>query len=164
VPVLGAPPYPVPGRQRSTSGDSLECCGRHVSFLGEMLAICTLTYNLLGIAQYVKSEEALSEGLSNYRARGYVMTKLPLDIHHWCGTPAQRTGLPVFPTQRSCLLKTLNKLEQNIAELLLIIVEYKLIYYMIIEAKSTSSAATISTLFIGHIRASALLRNITAKY
>jgi hypothetical protein len=65
-----------------------------------------------------------------------------------CGTPAQRTGLPVFPTQRSCLLETLNNLEQNIAELLSIIVGYKLIYYMIIEAKSTSSAATISTLFI----------------
>jgi hypothetical protein len=30
----------------------------------------------------------------------------------------------------------------------LIIVGYKLIYYIIIEAKSTSSAATISTLFI----------------
>jgi hypothetical protein len=74
-----------------------------------------------------------------------------------CGTPAQRTGLPVFPAQRSRLLETLNNLEQNIAELLLIKVEYKLIYYMIIEARSTSSAATVSTLFIIHNRASALL-------
>ena len=48
----------------------------------------------------------------------------------------------------SSLLETHNNLEQNIAELLLITVEYKLIYYMIIEAKSTSSAMTISTLFI----------------
>jgi hypothetical protein len=61
----------------------------------------------------------------------------------------------VFPTQRSCLLETHNNLEQNIAELLLITVEYKLIFYMIIEARSTPGAATIPTLFIEHNRASA---------
>ena len=30
-----------------------------------------------------------------------------------CGTPGQRTGLLVFPTQRSCLLETHNNLELN---------------------------------------------------
>ena len=43
-----------------------------------------------------------------------------------CGTPAHGTRVASVSNPESSLLETLNNLEQNIAELLLIIVGYKL--------------------------------------